>query len=73
MVTECGRQRSKVKGVLLQHCVLPKFHVTKVKTRVIRLRIIEGSNARDQIALCAFQTFLVEVQTNAGYIHATHA
>ena len=39
-----------------------------VKTRVIRLREIEGSNVRDQIALCAFHSFLVEVQINAGYI-----
>ena len=38
-----------------------------VKTRVIRLRVIEGPNARDQIALCAFHSILVEVQTNAGY------
>ena len=44
-----------------------------VKTRLIRLRMIEGRNARDQSAFCAFHTFLVEVQTNAGYIHATHA
>ena len=50
------------------------FHVRQmVKTRVIRLRVIEGSNTRNQIALCAFHSFLVEVQTNAGYIHATHA
>ena len=38
-----------------------------VKTRVIRLRVIEGPNARDQIVFCAFHSFLVEVQTNAGY------
>ena len=36
----------------------------KVKPRVIRLRVMEGSHARDQIALCAFHTLLVEVQTN---------
>ena len=30
-----------------------------VKTRVIRLRMMEGPNARDQIALCAFHSFLV--------------
>ena len=43
-----------------------------VKTRVIRfLRLIEGRNARDQIELCAFHSLLVEVQANAGYIHAT--
>ena len=36
-----------------------------VKTRVVRLRVIDGPNARDQSALRAFHTFLVEVQTNA--------
>ena len=44
-----------------------------VKTRVIRIQVIEGPNVHDQIALCAFYSFLVEVQMNAGYIHATHA
>ena len=44
-----------------------------VKTRVIRLRVIKGPNACDQSAFCAFHKFLVEVQTNASYIHATHA
>ena len=39
----------------------------------IRLRGVAGRNARDQIAFCAFHPFLVEVQTNAGYIHVTHA
>ena len=34
---------------------------------------MEGPNTRDQIAFCAFHSFLVKVQTNAGYIHATHA
>ena len=41
--------------------------------RVIRFRVIEGPNAHDQIAFCAFHSFLVEVQTNAGYVHAMHA
>ena len=44
-----------------------------VKTRVIRLRVIEGPNVHDQILFCTFHTFVVEVQTNAGYIHAMHA
>ena len=35
--------------------------------------VIEGQNARDQIAFFAFHSFLVEVQTNAGYICAKHA
>ena len=43
------------------------------KARVIRLRVIEGPNTRDQIAFGAFHSFVMEVQTNAGYIHATHA
>ena len=36
-VTDCGRQRSKVKKLLLQGCALRKFHVT------------DGQNTRDQI------------------------
>ena len=31
-------------------------------------RVSEGPNACDQIAFCAFHLFLVEVQTNAGYM-----
>ena len=42
-----------------------------IKTRVIRLRVIEGPNARDQIAFSVFNTFLEELQTNVGYIHVT--
>ena len=54
--------------LLVQRCALRKFHVT------------DGQNTRDQItsdrrskrawssAFCAFHTFLVEVQTNAGHI-----
>ena len=44
-----------------------------VKTRVIRLQVREGPNVHDQGVFCAFHTLLVEVQTNTGYIHATHA
>ena len=44
-----------------------------VKTRVIKLRGVEGRDARDKIAFCVFHSFLVEVQTNVGYIYATHA
>ena len=72
-VTECGRQQPKVKTLLLQRYTLRTCHVTDGKTRVIRLRVIEGPNVRDQISLCAFYSFLVGVQTNADYIHATHA
>ena len=41
----------------------------------LTFHVIEGLNARGQIALYAFQSFLVEVQTNADYTrtHAAHA
>ena len=43
-----------------------------VKTSVIRfLRVIEGPEARDQIALRAFHSLLAEVPANAGYTHST--
>ena len=42
------------------------------KPSVIRLRGVEGRDAHDQIAVCTFHSFLVDVQTNAGYIHSTH-
>ena len=53
----------KVKTLLLQI----------VKTRVIALQVREGANARDQIVFFAFHSSLMEVQTNADYIHTTHA
>ena len=56
-------QRSK-------RCALRNFPMTDGQTRVVRWYMIEGPNARD--SNCAFHSFLVEVQTNAGYIHATH-
>ena len=31
------------------------------------------NHTRDQIVNCAFHSFLVEVQTNAGYVHVTYA
>ena len=48
--------------------------VKKVRDQIcmIRLRVMEDPNARDQIAFCAFHTFLLEVQMDAGYIHAMH-
>ena len=32
---------------------------------------VKGQNVHDQIAFGAFHSFLVEFQTNAGYIHVT--
>ena len=40
---------------------------------VIRFQVIEGPNMHNQITFCAFHSFLVEVQTNAGYVHVMHA
>ena len=51
---------------LLQRCALRTFP----DRTLIRLRVIEGPNALDQIAFYAFQSFLVEVQTDAGQISA---
>ena len=36
------------------------------------LHVTDGRNARDQIAFYAFHPFLVEIQTNAGYIRPAH-
>ena len=36
------------------------FTLQMVKTRVIKFRVIEGPNERDQIAFYAFHSFLVE-------------
>ena len=33
----------------------------------------DSPNARDQSAFCAFHTFLVEIQTKAGYIQSCDA
>ena len=38
-----------------------------------KFHVIEGQNARDQVVFYAFHSFLVEVQTNVGYICAKHA
>ena len=43
-----------------------------VKTCAIRLRRVQGRDACDQIGFCAFHSFLVDVQMNAGYIHVMH-
>ena len=39
-----------------------------VQTHVIRLRGGEGQDKHDQIAFCTFHSFLMGVQTNAGYM-----
>ena len=70
------RQRSKVKTLLLQRCALRKFHVTdgqNTRDKITSDKRSRHAYARDQIAFCAFHSFLVEVQTHTGYIHATHA
>ena len=69
---ECGRQQSNVKTLLLQGCALRKFHVTDDQNTRDYDQFTSDRKARDQSAFCTFHTFLVEVQTNAGYKHATH-
>ena len=54
-------------------CFWVRFTRWMIKTRVIRLCGVEGRNMHDQIVFCTFHSFLVEVQMNAGHIHATHA
>ena len=55
-------------------CALHKFHVTDGEnTRDQNTSDRRSKCAYDQIALCAFYSFLVEVQMNAGYINAMHA
>ena len=57
------------KTILLQRCDLRKFMWEMVKTRVIRLRVIKGPNARDQIGFCALNSALEVVQTKlAKYV-----
>ena len=48
------------------------FTLQKAKTRMIRIKMIEGTNACDQIAFHALRSFLVKVETNTGYIHMKH-
>jgi len=52
-------------------CFAYDFRLQMVKQRVIKLRVKEGRNARDQTAFSAFHSLLMAVQTNAGYIHET--
>ena len=68
---ECGRQWLKVKMLLLHWCAFRKFYVQIFNTRLMRLWVIEGPNKHDQIVFCGFHSFLVEVQINDCYLHAT--
>ena len=71
---ECGRQRSKVTTPFLHRCALRKFHVPDVRNKRDQITSDRSAKrARYQIAFCAFHSFLVEVQKNAGYITVTHA
>ena len=61
MLRNAGDNDRRSKRFCSNEGALPKFHVT------------DGHNMGDQIAFYAFHLFLVEVQTKAGYIHATNA
>ena len=56
-----------------QCCALCKVHVIDCQSMCDQISSDKGANASNQIAFCAFHSFLVEVQMNPGYIHATHA
>ena len=58
-------QRSKCFCSNAVLCV--SFTLQMVKQRMINLQEIEGPHA------CACHSFLVEIQTNAGYIHVMYA
>ena len=63
-----------VKKLLLQCCALCKFHA--IEGQIVgtsELCTMEGPNVCDQIAFYSYQSFLMEVQSNAGYIHCAHA
>ena len=49
------------------------FHMTDGQNTGDQITKIEVPNMHDQSEFCTFHTFLVEVQTNAGYMHAMHA
>ena len=63
-----------IQGKTLFQCfALRKVHVIDGQNTRDQITSDQGPNANDQIAFFAFHSFLVEVQMNAGYIHATHA
>ena len=61
VITKGYRVRATTIGGQNAFAILRRFHVTV------------SQNTRDQIAFCTFHSSSVEFQTNAGYIHATHA
>ena len=73
MLGSAGDNERRPKRFCSNALLCVSFNWQMVKIRVIRLRGVEGRNARGQITFCEFHSFLVEVQTNAGYMHATHA
>ena len=54
--------------LLFQCCALCKVHVIDGQDRHDQILSDQGANASDQIAFCAFHSFLVEVETNASYM-----
>ena len=59
-----------MKTLLIQRCAL----LDRLSEHAYQIPSVkEEPNASDLIAgICEFHSFLVEVQTNAGYIHAMH-
>ena len=59
--------------LLLHRCALSRFHMTDGQITHDQIPRVEGRGTCDQIAICTFHSFLVQVQTKAGYTLATHA
>ena len=59
--------------LLLHRCALSKFDMTYGQNTHDQILRVEGRDTCDQIAICTFHSFLVQVQTKAGYTLAKHA
>ena len=74
---ECGRHNKKSKHFCSNAtlCVSFIWYMWMVKTCMIKLQVIEGPNACDQMALNTFHSFFISETPNkvCQYIHAVHA
>ena len=69
-VTECGRQRSKVKTLLLQRCALRKLNVIDGQNTLDQTRVIEGPNASNQLRCTKF---ILSGSPNECWLHTCDA
>ena len=59
--------------LLLHRCALSRFHMTDGQITHDQIPRVEVRGTCDQIAICTFHSFLVQVQIKAGYTLVTHA